>query len=290
MTNEIIELLPSSDLKAKIKETDHRFQENELLQIIYRYAPTLDSRLKLLARFAEVASPELSALARAYIAYGQEGLEQFAKASADFIYELHIKVTPESYDERYLCASYKDALACIDRFYEEYADIDTKETSQTRYRIEKRKVFSDEKRFEEDSYGECVLGENKNVLEVYNYHVSAECVLDIPCSNCAEICPRRCDTVLYPCFAQERDIIKYQGADGTAFGVCLYTDRTEDGLCEDLCVISLDSHILRDHLFEEEFYDHFHIEPPLATLSTPDELDEVSRRNYFAFVEFLNAR
>lgn len=42
MVNEIIELLPSTELKAKIKETNHQFKENELLQIIYRYAPTFD--------------------------------------------------------------------------------------------------------------------------------------------------------------------------------------------------------------------------------------------------------
>lgn len=31
MTNEIIELLPSADLRAKIRETGHQFKELELL-------------------------------------------------------------------------------------------------------------------------------------------------------------------------------------------------------------------------------------------------------------------
>ena len=48
MTNEIIELLPSSDLKEKIRETNYRFTENELLQIIYRYCPTFDLRLSMM--------------------------------------------------------------------------------------------------------------------------------------------------------------------------------------------------------------------------------------------------
>ena len=51
MVDEIIELLPSSELKAKIKEINHSFKENELLQIIYRYAPTFDTRIDLLERF-----------------------------------------------------------------------------------------------------------------------------------------------------------------------------------------------------------------------------------------------
>ena len=36
MVNEIIELLPSADLRAKIKETNHQFKESELLEIIYK--------------------------------------------------------------------------------------------------------------------------------------------------------------------------------------------------------------------------------------------------------------
>ena len=67
MINEIIDLLPSADLKSKIKETDYRFSEGALLQIIYHYAPTFDKKLELPARFAETASPELAALANAYI-------------------------------------------------------------------------------------------------------------------------------------------------------------------------------------------------------------------------------
>lgn len=66
MIDKIVELLPSSDLKVKIKETNHQFKENELLQIIYNYAPDFYTRVELLEQFSEIASSDVSALAKAY--------------------------------------------------------------------------------------------------------------------------------------------------------------------------------------------------------------------------------
>lgn len=286
MLNEIIELLPSPDLKEKIKETNHQFKDNELLQIIYKYAPTFDLRLKLLSKFAQIASSDVSALAKVYIEYEQEKLKRFIEASDGFIYELHIKETPESYDESYICSSYNASLVCIDCFFEEY---DAKETEQTRYRIIKRKIFSECKTFEEDIYAECVLGANKTILEVSDYHNPRECENETLCSECTEICHRRCDTILFPNFVNDQDIIKYYHYEGKpTFGVCLYTED----LAEDLYVIPLNSTTIRDHLFKDDsdYYDHCHIELPLAKLTTPDELDEVMRKNYFDFIGFLKEK
>ena len=126
MVNEIIELLPSSKLKAKIKETNHQVKENELLQIIYRYAPSFDTRIDLLERFSNIAEPDISVLAKTYIKYERENFSRFIEAPEGFVYELSIKDTPDAYEEKYLCSSYQAALICIDRFYEEYADIGTK--------------------------------------------------------------------------------------------------------------------------------------------------------------------
>ena len=88
MTDEIIELLPSDDLKAVIKEKKHQFSDDELLQIIYSYAPTFDARLELLERFSAVASPNVSALAKAYIKYEQDNFKRFTEESEGFVYEL----------------------------------------------------------------------------------------------------------------------------------------------------------------------------------------------------------
>ena len=287
MTSEIIELLPSADLKAKIRETNYRFKENELLQIIYMYAPTFDARLTLLGRFAEIASPDISALAKVYIEYEQEIFNRFVAAPEGFVYELCIKENPDSYEEKYLCSSYTAALICIDRFYEEYADF-SKETEKTRYKILKRKIFSENDKFDEDAFAECVLGANKVVLEVSDYKNPADCELDTMCSECKEICPRRCDDVCFPCFAYNHAIIKYCDYEGKdCFGVNLCLGNECDGKAKEFYVIPLDSSTIRGHMFADCFYDHQHIELPLATLATPEDLDETMRKNYFDFVEYL---
>ena len=288
MVNEILELLPSTELKAKIKETNHQFKESELLQIIYRYAPSFDTRIDLLERFSGIANSDVASLAKVYIEYERENFSRFIEAPEGFVYELCIKDTPEAYEEKYLCASYQAALVCIDRFYEEYAHVDTKETEKSRYRIIKRKVFSENDTFEEDAYAECVLGPNKTLLEVSDFQNYFE-------NFCEEkgICPPDSDDVMYPCFAKDLALIKYADGEGIEhFGVtlCGASCKKNCGLIDYLYVLPLDGATIRDHRFEDNFYDHDHIALPKVTLASPDDLDEVMRKNYFDFVEHWSSR
>ena len=288
MINEIINLLPSGDLKAKIKATNYQFTESELLQIIYNYAPTFYEKLSMLERFSATASSNVAALAKTYIEYEQNKYNRFVAEDSGFIYELNIKETPDSHDECYICASYKAALVCIDRFYEEYASVNAKETEKTKYKITKRKIFFEENKFEEDAYAECVLGANKVILEISDYNASSDCELEILCSECNEICPYRCDELKFPCFACDYAIIKYLDyEEKEQFGVSICWDDSCNGLGEEFYVIPLDSPSIREHRFDDNFYDHQHIPLPLATLAKLDDLDENMRNNYLAFVEWL---
>lgn len=290
MINEIIELLPSGNLKEKIKSTNHQFTESELLQIIYNYAPTFYEKLSMLERFSATASSDVAALAKAYIEYEQNNYNRFVAEDLGFIYELHIKETPDSHDECYICASYKAALVCIDRFYEEYASVDAKETEKTKYKITKRKIFFEENKFEEDAYAECVLGANKVILEISDYKASSDCELDTLCSECNEICPYRCDELKFPCFACDYAIIKYLDHEvKEQFGVSICWDDSCNGLGEEFYVIPLNSQSIREQRFDDNFYEHQHIPLPLATLAKLDDLDENMRKNYLAFVEWLKA-
>ena len=288
MINEIIRLLPSDDLKEKIKATNYQFTESELLQIIYNYAPTFYDKLSMLEQFSATASPDVAALAKVYIEYEQNNYNRFMSEDTGFIYELHIKETPDSHDECYICASYKAALVCIDRFYEEYASVDAKETEKTKYKITKRKIFFEENKFEEDAYAECVLGANKVILEISDCNASSDCELDTLCSECNEICPYRCDELKFPCFACDYAIIKYlDHEEKEQFGVSICWDDTCNGLGEGFYIIPLDSPSIREHRFNDNFYEHQHIPLPLATLAELDDLDENMRKNYLAFVEWL---
>ncbi|MBO5981772.1 MAG: hypothetical protein J6Q24_04915 [Clostridia bacterium] len=181
MIEEIIDLLPSPDLKSKIKETNHKFSELELLKIICNYAPSLDSKHSFLERFSKIATPDITMFAKKIIESDKNNFANFIKESNEFVYELHIKDTPYSHDERYICKSYNAALICIDRFFEEYAHVGAKETEETRYTIDKRKIFSECDKFEEDEYAECILGANKEILSISDWRVPHECDTDVAC-------------------------------------------------------------------------------------------------------------
>ncbi len=288
MIHEIIALLPSADLKAKIEETNHQFKENELLQIIYQYAPTFDARLELLRRFSEISAFEVSALAKVYIEHENGKFNRFIEDAEGFVYELCVKDTPAACEEKYLCASYADALVCIDRYYERYTFC--QETEITRYTITKRKIFSGDNEFDEDTYAECELGPRKTVLKVSEYNNPSECDLDVLCSECTEICRCRCDEVRFPCFAHEYAIIKYldyKGKECLGINYCLGDCCI--GLESEFYVLPFDSTTIKGRDYEG-FFDHVHIELPLATLGSIEELDENMRKDYFDFVSYWSAK
>ena len=292
MTNEIIELLPSADLKAKIKETNHQFTEEELLQIIYSYAPTFDTKLEMLARFAKIAKPDVAALANVYVEHEKNNLAYFLQEEAGVVYELCIKEHPDACEEKYLCASYPAALVCIDRFYEEYADVNAKETEKSRYTITKRKIFAEGDIFDEDACAECVLGLNKVLLEVSDYKHHVDCDCEHECSECKELLPCRGVDISYPCFAHNYDIIKYSDyelKEHFGINVCL-NDGKCDGKASEFYVIPLGSQNVREYRWEDFSDEHEHIELPRATLATLEDLNETERKNYDAFVAFWKSQ
>ena len=89
----------------------------------------------------------------------------------------------------------------------------------------------------------------------------------------------------FPCFVHNYAVIKYQDYNGSEhFGVNICWGKC-DGMAQELYVIPLDSSEIREHRFDADFLNHVHIELPLVTLASPDDLDETMRRNYFDFVE-----
>jgi len=166
--------------------------------------------------------------------------------------------------------------------------VGAQETEKTRYKINKRKIFFDDSTFEEDEYAEMVLGAHKKVLTVSNWKNAPDCKFDVACSECRENCPNRCDELCFPCFAYDRAIIKYCDCEGKeCFGINLCNCAC-DGMAECLYVVPLDLATVRERRFDDEFYDHVHVDLPLATLASIEELDETARESYLAFVAYLN--
>jgi hypothetical protein len=48
--------------------------------------------------------------------------------------------------------------------------------------------------------------------------------------------------------------------------------------------------VIREHLYDADFYDHEHIALPLATLASVDDLDETTKKDYLDFITYLDSQ
>ncbi len=291
MFDEIIGLLPSEGLKKKIKETGYGFDEQELLCIIYGYAPNFEKRIEMLERFAKTASPEGAKAALAICEKERNNLEEFCKKTPDTVYELHIKETPYSSDEEYLCDSYETALAVIDMHFEEYEDVDAKENEETRYTIEKKQVFSrkEGQDFTEGIVMDCELNAGKVVKAVFNWSNRCPKGCDGECDECENLYPPSYTSILFPRFIYDRDIVRYTKYDGEVkYGIHIKSEG-EDAT-SDYCVLNFDSDMIYYRDYSDDFWDHTHVEAPSIDKVTEDEITEKQREDYRAFMEYLDKR
>ena len=290
MKDTILNLLPSRALKSKISEVGYEFSETELLCILYEYAPTFDERLMLLDAFTQTASPEIGESARLIAAWQRRIRDAFRICGEGEVYELHIKDTPESYDETYLCATVEAALAYIDLFYEEYADV-TYRGESTRYRIVKRRIYAGKsgETFDEDYVAECVLDQHKRLLtvddDVDNTPYGIGFCEGRDCDTCEKVCLHHGRTMLFPCFTKHLDLVRFEDYKGAIrYGINFQWD---DSPADCLCVDPLDSRAVRYHSFENAGDDHDHPPLPLVEPASIDELNEEMREDYLAFMAYL---
>lgn len=274
----------SEGLKRRLAELDYRFPEQDLLGLAYQYAPSFAGRLELLELLAQHVPP-VADQARRCVLWQRVTLEDFQRPEDGVIYELTIKLTPDSYPERYLCADYPACLEMIDKFLERYEE---EEQEDTRYRITKRKIFHSGDEFREDELGECVLLRGKVVLSAdVNDERTEVCGPGKNCVKCQTL-SAHCIQVCYPGFLPDRCAVRYRMPNGSIrFGVHL---GGEDGY--DRCyIIPLDGELLssRDHAAHWGYHWHEHIPHPYVEQMDPEDLDPQLRENYEAFLAFLNS-
>ncbi len=276
-------LFRSESLKKKIYETSHTFSAEECLSIIYRYAKDFDERI-VLWTVLEKAAPSVSERAEKCINWQFDELDMLKKCGEGEVYELHIKETPSSYDERYLCTSFDAALDAIDAFYKEY-DFAEK-CPETRYWIVKRKLYGGKNDiFDEDFLGECTLDVHKNIIDITPVSGTeyGECEYD--CEECEHICAEHIE-VLFPNFLERFSPVKYYDADGEEkYGIMPL--RAND-LMDEYYIVPLDIPI-DDKCDPEEscFWCHEHILPPFIEKITVDELPEDVKERYFSVRKYF---
>lgn len=282
----ILSLLPSADLKETIQRTGYRVPDRDLLTVAWRYAPDYDTRLGLLRELGECFEGKLKNYISGLIDTQRQILESFLHCEEGTVYELFLKETSDAYEEGNLCRSYEEALRMIPLIYQEYPFC--KEREETRYRIVKRRILSDNTGFLEDEMGQARLLPGKKLydveMDVYDY-LPKEC--DGGCVSCEFPCAY-CHDVLFPAFLRHGEAVRYQRdpfLGKQAFVIC-FALQQENAPCADCYVIPLESLPVCYHDFENIHNAHQHIPAPLVERVEPSALPEKLRADYEACLAY----
>ena len=282
LQSRIVSLIPSTSLKNQIRLINHRLSDADLLSTAYRYAADYDARVELLQMLEQQFTGDLRDYTSKLIHVQRQMLEVFLKPEDNTVYELHIKDTPDAYDERYLCKSFDAAIRIIPLFFQEY---DCEENSLTRYTIVKRRVLSEEADFFDDELGELVMLAGMRVYSVNMWsfdHQAEECAGQ--CLNCNSPCAD-CHETIFPQFIQHGDAVKFYDLSGKeSYGIALAFNNLP---CSEYYVIPLDSDAVRYHDFDNIHDAHQHIPAPLTERIEEAALPEEIRADYKACLKYI---
>ena len=282
LQSRIVSLIPSTSLKNQIRLINHRLSDADLLSTAYRYAADYDTRVELLQMLEQQFTGDLRDYTSKLIHVQRQMLEVFLKPEDNTVYELHIKDTPDAYDERYLCKSFDAAIRIIPLFFQEY---DCEENSLTRYTIVKRRVLSEEADFSDDELGELVMLAGMRVYSVNMWsfdHQAEECAGQ--CLNCKSPCAD-CHETIFPQFIQHGDAVKFYDLSGKeSYGIALAFNNLP---CSEYYVIPLDSDAVRYHDFDNIHDAHQHIPAPLTERIEEAALPEEIRADYKACLKYI---
>lgn len=282
LQSRIVSLIPSTSLKNQIRLINHRLSDADLLSTAYRYAADYDARVELLQMLEQQFTGDLRDYTSKLIHVQCQMLEVFLKPEDNTVYELHIKDTPDAYDERYLCKSFDAAIRIIPLFFQEY---DCEENSLTRYTIVKRRVLSEEADFSDDELGELVMLAGMRVYSVNMWsfdHQAEECAGQ--CLNCNSPCAD-CHETIFPQFIQHGDAVKFYDLFGKeSYGIALAFNNLP---CSEYYVIPLDSDAVRYHDFDNIHDAHQHIPAPLTERIEEAALPEEIRADYKACLKYI---
>lgn len=287
LQDQVVKLIPSKALQSAIEKDCFHCSDSTLLSIIFDYAPDFYSRIEYMKQALKSFTGEIKNYTERLIDIQYQMRDAFFQKTPGTVYELHIKKTPDAYDETYLCESFESAMEMIPLFFQEY---ECKECAETRYEIVKRHIFSGGgEKFSEDDLGEAVFlpGGILHSVSMYMYEYRAEdCGEDHDCLHCNRPCVL-CNQPLFPCFVSDREVVEYLEYGGEkSYGIVLLENNAQTS---DYYIIPLDSERIRYHDFENTFYSHTHVASPLVEKSSPDKLPVKMRDDYFAYLEYLNS-
>jgi len=294
LQEEMVKLIPSRDLQKAIRDSGYSCSEMALLALAFQCSPDFDSRLRHLQLLRDSFSGRMRTYADSLMATQRQMLETFLETDDGIVFELHIKETPDAWDECYLCASYGAAVRMIALFYQEYGG---QENPSTRYRIVKRRILSGES-FAEDNIGTALLlpGAILHSVDLAEHFAEEHPEL---CTECADEdeayrqahCPDCCNgsaefhAATFPCFLSDLDTVEYSmGFGPTAYGIVRHQGTAP---AADYFVIPLDTAEMCRHRFDIAHWPHHHIPAPFVWCISPESLPPSMQEDRLAYLSFL---
>ncbi len=282
LQKEITDLIPSKDLKNRIRESGFVMNDHTLLITILDCAPDFHSRIKYLEMFSRLSNCKTAKLQAQNIISVQKCIyKSFDKADENTVFEVHIKEFPNDFDNRYLCKTYQNALDMIDAFFKYY---EFHPNPLTRCKITKRRILSNT--FSEDIMGEAEFTSNKALYSIEDYTIGTE-----ECDGCCKSCEKYClhpDGAAYPIFTSEGELVKYTTADGNQqYGfVNWFGDNSPQ---EYACIIPIDTPYMHYRDFENACNSHTHIKQTFIEKADCNMLSEELKGIYWDYIKFINA-
>ena len=159
--NQILEATCSKSLQNAIQQSKFEVSDFDLLFLAYKHAPDYNTKLDLLSVIeSNVEDGAIKEYAAKCIDFEKEKLQRFVDPGENCVFEVKIKETPDSWEERYLAKTFNGVLKKVEYFSEYYEC--TKMGINSRFEIVKRRVVDETKieEFDEDWRGEATYNGN----------------------------------------------------------------------------------------------------------------------------------
>lgn len=277
---EIINLLPSKDLKAKIKQTNFSFSKRDLAQIVYDYGKTLKEKHRLWKLILDSSEGDEKKCIEAFIKHQNIIYDKFLEAENGHTYELII--SGYNYGEC-INENYSDVTRCFTTIKEFFASYKEK-IDYVNICIYKKCVFSDTEPIKNGDYiMKCELNRDAEITSIHYYGNSKFC------GDCQLKCNKPYNTTSYSAFfpsvVKEYDVVKYYVETGSLYlGVCA---SNPSGLVSSYKIVPLVSPMIASQIFELDLGAYLNISAPLVELSSVNELNEKQKESYKIYMNYF---
>lgn len=276
------------------------FRDADLVAMVWHFAADQETMLSLLRVIRERTDDrEVAAWVSDIIAWQTRVTEAFAVPAPGVVFEVHVKMSPTAWDESCLCTTYEGACAAIRSMVRACTDLYMPENASSRYRIIRRPVLSDA---DADRWGEMDCYEDEAVflpglklyrVSMYEPEYENERTCGHDCNRCQENMDMQSVDCYSVSFPPEPEVWVPYGlcrwvnpCTGAERFVMIFEEevwRHRPG--DQVCVIPLDSDYVCHRRFDEDFWDHEHIEPPFLIPADSSELSADMRADYEALRE-----